>query len=405
MRLLGDDLLVRRASRRLALQAAGLVAAAMLLLVSLVTLVVVRGQQNATATLLRTTAATADDVGDPPSGSWILISNAGRLSMSAGLPTRLGGSLARLRRSPASHADPVTLTLGDGHSYRVLTRQRTAVTIQVILDLQPQEQERERLVKATAVSAALSLLIAAGLGVLLGRRAVRPLAQALALQRTFVADASHELRTPLTLLSTRVQVLNHELRTSGLGEQVLADSRGVVADVQRLGEVVEDLLIAADPRRDDLHEPLDLGELVEAVIASAYAHALAAGVRLVAEPGPERAPLRVRGSVSALRRAVLALVDNAIDHTPVGGRVQLTIRRHRRTVVLAVNDSGPGVPPEAAERVLRRFHSGGQRSGRAHYGLGLALTHDVANRHGGQLRLVPSETGATFELVLPAVEG
>ena len=96
---------------------------------------------------------------------------------------------------------------------------------------------------------------------------------------------------------------------------------------------------------------------------------------------------------TALRRAVLALVDNAIDHTPDGGEVRVAVRRAGRDVVLVVSDTGPGIRPEDAERVLRRFDSGGHRSGRAHYGLGLALTHDVANRHGGQLRLVRSDVG------------
>jgi signal transduction histidine kinase len=68
-----------------------------------------------------------------------------------------------------------------------------------------------------------------------------------------------------------------------------------------------------------------------------------------------------------------------------------------------VSDTGPGIRPEAAQRVLRRFDSSGRSRGRRHYGLGLALTHDVANRHGGQLRLADSGAGATFELVLPAL--
>lgn len=107
------------------------------------------------------------------------------------------------------------------------------------------------------------------------------------------------------------------------------------------------------------------------------------------------------GSAPALRRALLSLVDNAVDHTPAGGSVTVSCRRVRRTVVVAVSDTGPGISPDSAAHVLRRFHSGGQRSGRAHYGLGLALTRDVADRHGGQLRLADSDTGATFELVLP----
>jgi len=110
----------------------------------------------------------------------------------------------------------------------------------------------------------------------------------------------------------------------------------------------------------------------------------------------------VLGSAPALRRAVLALVENAVDHTPADGEVVVRTRSERRTVIVSVSDTGPGIAPDAAHDVLRRFHSGGHRAGRAHYGLGLALTHDVANRHGGQLRLAPGKTGATFELVLPA---
>jgi signal transduction histidine kinase len=190
------------------------------------------------------------------------------------------------------------------------------------------------------------------------------------------------------------------LRRSGSGEEVLHDSRGVVQDTLRLGEVVEDLLVAADPRSEEIREPVELNQLADAVSDSAGAHAAAGGIRLSHSGTDEDST--VLGSHSALRRAVLALVDNAIDHTPDGGEVRVDVRRAGRDVVLAVSDTGPGIRPEDAERVLRRFDSGGHRSGRTHYGLGLALTHDVANRHGGQLRLVRSEVGATFELVLPA---
>ncbi len=398
-RPLGDELLVRRASRGVALQAAGFVAAAMLLLVALVTLVVVRQQESATDTLLRGTVATADDVGDPPSGAWIVIARGTELRTSPGLPKDLATKLAGLRTAATGSPRVRTSDTDDGDAYRIVTQRRVDGVVQVVADLNLQHQERERLFNVMGAAAVLSLVVAAGFGVLLGRRAVRPLGQALSLQRTFVADASHELRTPLTLLSTRVQVLDRELRRNSAEPQVLQDSAGVVADVQRLGEVVEDLLVAADPRREDVHELVDLGALVAAVGFSGAAHATEAGVALTVRPA--EGTVQVLGSSAALRRAVLSLVDNAIDHTPAGGRVQITVTAARRTTVVSVSDTGPGIAPEAAERVLQRFHSGGQRSGRAHYGLGLALTNDVANRHGGQLRLAPSAAGTTFELVLP----
>jgi signal transduction histidine kinase len=166
--------------------------------------------------------------------------------------------------------------------------------------------------------------------------------------------------------------------------------------------VVDDLLAAADPRGAEDHEPVDLARVAEDVADSARAHAQQAGVglRWHADDGS----LLVLGAASAIRRATIALVDNAIDHTPADGEVRILVRRERRDVILAVSDTGSGIGPEEAQRVLRRFDTGGHRAGRAHYGLGLALSHDVANRHGGQLRLVPGTAGATFELVLPAIQ-
>jgi signal transduction histidine kinase len=399
-RPIGDEVLVRRAARGVAVQAAALVALAMLLLIALVTLVVVRGQAGAADDLLRAAVATADDVGDPPAGAWLVMTGPSGTSTSPGLPTDLLPELGALRASATGEVDLITVENDDGE-YRVATGLVKGKQVQAVLNLATAHKERARLLQAMGLAVALGLLLAGLLGVLIGRRAVRPLAQALTLQRAFVADAGHELRTPLTLLSTRAQVLGRALRRAGADEQILGDADGVVDDTRRLADVVDDLLAAADPRGAENHQPIDLVQVARDVAAAAGAHAEQAGVRLYWTAEPDAAS--ALGSPSAIRRATMALVDNAIDHTPVEGEVRIAVRRQRGDVILAVSDTGPGIGPEAAQRVLRRFDSGGHRAGRKHYGLGLALAHDVANRLGGQLRLAPSETGATFELVLPAL--
>jgi signal transduction histidine kinase len=202
----------------------------------------------------------------------------------------------------------------------------------------------------------------------------------------------------LTLLTTRAQVLLRSLQRRDADAEVVADATGVVEDAQRLGEVVEDLLVAATPFAEEVRDDVDLGELLAQVVASAQDHAASGEVRLVLQTD-DRAV--VVGARPALRRAVLNLVDNAIDHTPAGGEVRVVLRASRTEVVVSVADTGPGLTPGEEAEVMRRFRSGGQRSGRAHYGLGLALTQEIANRHGGQLRIAPSEQGAAFELVLP----
>ncbi|WP_371402643.1 HAMP domain-containing histidine kinase [Kribbella sp. NBC_00662] len=398
-RAVGDEVLVRRAARGVAVQAAALVAVAMLLLIALVTVVVVRGQTGAADDLLRSAVRTADDVGDPPAGAWLVMTGPTGPVASAGLPDELLPELAALRTRATEQIELVTVENDEGE-YRIASGLIKGRPVQAVLNLATAHTERVRLLQAMGFAAALGLLLAALLGLLIGRRAVRPLAQALTLQRAFVADAGHELRTPLTLLSTRAQVLGRALRRSGASAEVLSDADGVVDDTRRLGEVVDDLLAAADPRGAENHEPVDLARVAQDVADTAGAHAEQAGVRLRWE-GDHAVAL---GSPSAIRRATIALVDNAIDHTPRGGEVRIVVRRQRGDVILAVSDTGPGIAPDAAQRVLRRFDSGGHRAGRAHYGLGLSLAHDVANRLGGQLRLAPSEVGATFELVLPALE-
>jgi two-component system OmpR family sensor kinase len=383
----------------MARQIAVLVAVAMLGLIAVVTALVVRQQQRETDASLRATAATADDVGDPPAGAWLVLVTERGTASSPGFPASLAPALASARRRTAEGRSAlVTLRGSDVPDYRLLTVHERERTVQVVADLGPQQRRRDQLLRTMGLGALASLAVAATVGVVLGRRAVRPLAQALGLQRAFVADASHELRTPLTLLSTRAQLLHRELTTRGADAQAVADAYGVVTDVQRLGEVVEDLLIAADPRSELEHVPVDVVDIAAQVVASAAAEAEMAQVRLVLSTPT---PAQVFGAPAALRRAVLSLLDNAIDHTPPGGEVRVEVRRRRGEVVVRVADSGPGVAPEHQGHLLTRFHSGGQRSGRAHYGLGLALTHDVANRHGGHLRLVPSVSGAVFELVLP----
>jgi signal transduction histidine kinase len=394
--------MLQRATRSLALRASALVALAMLLLVGLVTLLVVQGQARAADDLLRTAAASADDVGDPPPEAWLVLVRGSVTSTSPGLPAELAPLIAPLRRAATARLRFDEISVADDGAYRVATQRRSDRVVQVVLDLRRERSDRTRLLKTMGAAGVLALLVAGGFGAILGRRAVRPLADALELQRAFVADASHELRTPLTLLSTRAQLVDAAVQFGLIDDDVRLDSAGVVSDVRRLGEVLEDLLLAADPAGQEPVGLVEVADVVAAAVDSARAHAEQADVTLAVDMSAESDATRVRGAAVALRRAVLSLVDNAIDHTPGLGTVTVQVSRRGGDVVLRVSDTGPGIDPAAAKHVLQRFRSGGHRAGRAHYGLGLALSNDVANRHGGHLRLVDSAVGATFELTIPA---
>jgi two-component system phosphate regulon sensor histidine kinase PhoR len=115
----------------------------------------------------------------------------------------------------------------------------------------------------------------------------------------------------------------------------------------------------------------------------------------------------VRGAEDLLIRLVLNLLQNAQDHTPTGGRVELAARASGRTIRLVVRDSGPGIPPEAQPHLFERFFRAQDDRSRATggAGLGLAIAREIAQRHGGDIQ-VESELGhgSTFTVTLTAAD-
>jgi signal transduction histidine kinase len=388
------EAVVRRAARRLGLQAAGMVAVVVLAVAGFGALITVR-QESANATMVVVAAANnADDVIDPPAGVWLALRDAdGVVHVTRGMPAGLP-DLSALD-GPAPPADD-TVELPAGRFLVHTAKPPDGRTVQAVLALRPWEAQRNSLLLGLLVAAIVGLAFAAVAGVLLARRALTPLQRTLRLQRQFVADASHELRTPLTLLHTRVQLLNRELRDAAVPEQIRAEAAGVVLDSSRLTDLVEDLLLAAEG--DGTTTEVDLEPLVVDVIAATRPYAEEHRITV----DHAATPATVRASAPAVRRALIALVDNAIEHTPPGGAVTITVRTAGHTVLLAVTDTGAGFSPDQTAELMTRFHSGGQRSGRRRYGLGLALVNDIADRYGGRLEADSAPgRGATFTLVLP----
>jgi signal transduction histidine kinase len=275
---------------------------------------------------------------------------------------------------------------------------------QAVLDRRETDEERERILSALLVAGLVGVLLAALVSAWLARRTVKPMADTIAMQRRFVADAGHELRTPLTLLSTRVQLLARRLhRDPEDTGRLRADVDGVVADTQVLTDLLDDLLAASDTRRNT-KDSLDIVALTRDAAAAAAAAADASGVALEVSSMPDKA--LVEGSAAALRRAVTALVDNAVEHAQAV--VEVEVGRRGRTIAIDVRDDGPGIPEEAVPRLFDRFATsraeGSSANGRRHYGLGLALVADVAADHDGEVTVAPrpdGRSGAVFTLLLP----
>jgi two-component system OmpR family sensor kinase len=392
-----DRILLRRARRALAIQHTAALAVILVIVGVVALLVVDHGQRASLATDLRQTAATEEDVVDPPEDSWIFrLDAAGKLTATehapAAFPDR--AALDRVRAGGPAETDSREI---DGVDYLIVTRQRSGTTVQVIGSLADQEAERRRLMTALGGAELLGLLVSAASGVLLARRATAPLGDALGRQRRFVADASHELRTPLAQLHTRAQLLRGDL---GDGP-ARADVDRLVAGTRELGEVVEDLLLSTQGVAGGGTE-VDLGVLAAGVLAAAGDRARAQDVALGLVTDPDE-PSLVRGREAALRRVLTALVDNALSHTPPGGHVAVELSRNpaARQVTVVVRDDGGGFDPADARRIFDRFARGHDDHRR--FGLGLALAREVVTGHGGTIEAHGSSgRGAAFTVRLPA---
>ena len=398
-----DAVLIRRAALRLGLQAAGLVSAIVVLLSAAAVAVVISSQHAAATTLLDAAVAHADDVDDPPAGMWLAQQRPdGIVVVTAGMPAGLP-DMSAIERVAAGGPQEMQDFQVAGVDYRLDTvRQPDGTVVQGVLDLTANHAERNLLLAVLLGAGGIGLVLAAVAGSWLGHRALRPLSTALALQRRFVADAGHELRTPVTLLNTRAQLLRRRMRAGRDTGSALGDLDGIVADSARLGEILEDLLIASDPIAERPHEPVDVTAIARAVLTAAGPEAADQGMQLTG-PEPDAPARYVDGSPVALRRAVTALVDNAVRHA--AHTVTVSVDARHGEVLLDVSDDGPGIDPDLFPRLFERFVSGhtvpGER--RRRYGLGLALVSEIAVGHHGRVELLDQEgPGAALRLRLPA---
>jgi two-component system OmpR family sensor kinase len=222
---------------------------------------------------------------------------------------------------------------------------------------------------------------------------------ALDAQRAFIADAAHELRTPLTAVHLQAQ-LAERATTEAERSAALAELR---AGLERATRLVEQLLTLAreEPGVSERpFAPLNATELARQVLAEYAPIAAARRVDLgMAGSDAASGDAFVTGDADALRTLVSNLVDNAVRHTPAGGRVDVAAQRDGTDVLLTVRDSGPGIAESERERVFDRFYRvpGDAAAGVTGSGLGLAIVKRIAERHGATVTLGPGLSGPTGE--------
>ena len=211
---------------------------------------------------------------------------------------------------------------------------------------------------------------------------------AMVVQRRLLSDVSHQLRTPLTVARGHLEVL--ALQPSADILDVRESVNIVVEELDHMRALVERLLLLGRALEPDFLqvERLDLRTFLSDLFDSA---------RVIADRHWSLAPvpdLVLEVDVAKLRGALLNLIDNAVGATTTSDAIEIRASRNSSdgTVTIAVEDSGPGIPPEQLESVLERFGRLGSAD-REGSGLGLAIVTAVAETHGGSFELSTSDMG------------
>ncbi len=212
--------------------------------------------------------------------------------------------------------------------------------------------------------------------------------------REMVLRLAHEIRNPLATIKSSVQLVEHLIHPEG---EIAEYLESVVDEVARIDQTVREMQAFVRLKSGSLSD-LPVEELVREAIAEARPVAARSGVRLVARPGP---PLVIRADRGHIRLALGALIANALRATPAELGVMLWWQPDGDHVRIHVEDSGAGVPPEHAERIMRPFYSTSTQG----TGLGLNIAQKVALLAGGETEWCNLEAGGCrFTLVLPKGE-
>jgi len=233
-------------------------------------------------------------------------------------------------------------------------------------------------------------------------RMLARLEEAMTRERRFVSDASHELRTPLANLKAELELALRKARST---DELTAALHSAADETDRLTRLSEDLLMLARTDQGRLpvrREDHDLSQLLQDTVASFGGRADGLGIELEQSLADG---VRAHVDAARVRQAVGNLVDNALRHTPTGGRVTVDLANRDGILTIGVGDTGDGFPPSFLGRALEPFSRSDRARPRADggAGLGLAIVQAVAEAHGGSVEASNQpDGGALVVMRIPA---
>lgn len=220
----------------------------------------------------------------------------------------------------------------------------------------------------------------------------------------FLSIVSHELKTPLTTIKGLSELAQRRLARGASADDVQRHLQTVSRQVERMEHLIGDLLDSQRLKTGVLplnHAPIDFTTVVREARERAGAQTDQHTIEVVQRGGE---PLPISADMGRIEQVLDNMLSNAIKYSPPGSAIVMELGREADTVVLRVRDQGIGIPVEDRGRLFERFYRAANVVGRQYSGLGigLALSREIALRHGGTLALESSSAaGSTFKLALP----
>lgn len=218
-------------------------------------------------------------------------------------------------------------------------------------------------------------------------------------QRRFLADVSHELRTPLTVIKGNVGLIR---RMKQADDESLS---GIETEVDRMTRLVGDLLLLAQAESGKI--PLDMKPVeLDTILLEVLQQMRVLGGERISLSLTDIDQVQVLGDRDRLKQVMVNLVGNAIQYTPTGGKVALSLGKSSGQARLAVSDTGPGIPAADLPHIFERFYRAekSRKRGRdgSGFGLGLSIAYWIVHHHGGRIEVDSREgQGTTFCMWLP----
>ena len=265
----------------------------------------------------------------------------------------------------------------------------------VAMDVSPEEGYAASLLRITLIAGSIAWALLSLLTVLLIRRTLRPVQEAVAKQQQFVWDASHELKTPLAVISANAQVLEQELG----GNEYFGYIR---TEIGHMNDLVQNLLLLARMdagRQSASFARFDLGAALLGLALPMESLAFEKGKRLDVQV---QEGIFCRGNETLLVQLASILLSNALKYADEGGVITLSLEARGRQRLIRVHNTGSFIPPEERRKIFDRFYRADTSRAESGSGIGLAIAQSIAELHYGEI-LVESDpqTGTAFTAILP----